>query len=93
MVIVSQWNSSSTTNIVNKVGYILEEGKGSCLVLCGDEEFVFEREIVPDGCYPRRGDWVTLKLLVEDEDEKITSVNYLREKTTRAAVEGYAGEN
>ena len=78
--------------MVNKVGYVLEEGRGSCLVLCGEEEFVFQREVISQGYYPRWGDWVTLKITDEDGKEPVISgVACLREKTVTATVESYSG--
>ena len=73
------------------MGYILDDGKTSCLVLCGEIEYVFGREIVSNGYYLRRGDWVTLKLINEDGIEFVNSVNSLREKTVTATIESYGG--
>ena len=89
---ISQWKSPVTTAVVNKVGYMLEEGRASCLVLCGEEELVFERGVVSEGCHPRRGDWVTLKV-EEGEGAKgeVTAVEYLREKRMVGTVESVTG--
>ena len=69
----------------------MEEGQSSDN-LCGEEEVVFERGVVTDGCYPRRGDWVTLKVEEKEEGrEEVTGVAYLREKRVVGVVESITG--
>jgi hypothetical protein len=90
--LINQWIPEEEETIVHKVvGFVSEEGKTSCIILCEDEEIIYKREMGRDGYYPRMGDWVSLKLLEEHGDITISNIKPQTQKTIKGHITYFTG--